>query len=313
MQDKTVIITGGNAGLGYQSAKNIAASDPAYHVVLACRSASRGTAAAESLRGETGNPNVSAMTLDLASLASVRRFHDEFSRACLPALHAVVCNAGISANGMPGVTRTADGVEPIFGVNHLGHFLLTNLLLNQMESTGRIVFVTSDLHNPPPFFPVKVTYDNAAAIAHGKSGMPQYCVSKLCNLYCTYEMDRLLTERTDQHITVNAFNPGAMSDTGFSRPTGNALTRAAVRIIGGAMGALMGKQSTSTQSGTALAALVTDPQFATLSGKYFDRGEEAKSSPLSYNRDNARELWQSSMTLSGLTAPETIFTRSPTR
>jgi hypothetical protein len=66
-------------------------------------------------------------------------------------------------------------------------------------------------------------------------------------------------------------------------------------------------------SGVALAALVTDPRFATLSGKYFDRGEEAKSSPLSYNQDNARELWQSSMALSGLTAPETIFTSSPTR
>jgi NAD(P)-dependent dehydrogenase (short-subunit alcohol dehydrogenase family) len=272
--------------------------------VLACRSASRGAAAAGSLRDETGNRNVSAMTLDLAALASVRAFSDDFSKAGLPPLYAIVANAGISAGGLPGVTLTADGIEPIFAVNHLGHFLLTNLLLNRMESGGRIVFVTSDLHDPPPFFPAKVTYDNAAAIALGRSGLAQYCVSKLCNLYCTYEMDRLLVERTGRRITVNAFNPGAMSDTGFSRPTGNLLRRAAVRVVGGVMGALIGKRSTSTQSGAALAALVTDPRFATLSGRYFDRGEEAKSSPLSYHRDNARELWRSSMTLSGLTAPE---------
>ncbi|MBM2622718.1 SDR family NAD(P)-dependent oxidoreductase [Actinoplanes sp. LDG1-06] len=300
MQDRTVIITGGNTGLGYQAARNLAAD---FHVVLACRSASRGAAAAEALKNETGNPNVRVMTLDLAALDSVRVFHDEFTRAGLPPLHAIVCNAGISAAGMPGVTRTADDLEPIFAVNHLGHFLLTNLLLDHMKS-GRIVFVTSDLHNPPPFFPARVTYRDAATIAQGRSGMPQYCLSKLCNLYCTYEMARRLTE-AGRPITVNAFNPGAMSDTGFSRPTGNVLTRSAVRLIGGVMGALIGKQSTAATSGVALAALVTDPRFATVSGRYFDRGEETKSSPLSYNRANARDLWQHSLTLTGLTASAT--------
>lgn len=311
MQDRTVVITGGNAGLGYQCASNIAMSDRGYHVVLASRSASRGMAAAVELRAVTGNPHVLAMTLDLASLASVRAFHDEFSGSDLPPLHAVVCNAGISAAGMPGVTRTVDGVEPIFGVNHLGHFLLTNLLLNRMSPTGRIAFVTSDLHHPPAFFPARVRYDTAVAIAHGTSGMPQYCVSKLCNLYCTFEMNRLL-QQAGRQVTVNAFNPGAMSDTGFSRPTGNAMTRAAVRAIGGIMGALIGKRSTAAESGAALAALITDSRFADLSGTYFDRGEEAKSSPLSHDRSNARELWTSSMTLAGLKASETIFADAST-
>ena len=305
MEDKTVIVTGGNAGLGYQCAKNIALSDPGYHVVLACRSRSRGEAAATAMRAETNNPNISAMDLDLASLASVRAFHDTFSHASLPPLYAVVGNAGISANGVPGVPRTVDGVETIFGVNHLGHFLLTNLLLNQMGDSGRIVFVTSDLHNPPAFFPVKVTYDSAAAIANRGPGMRQYCTSKLCNIYCAYEMDRLISEQTDRHITVNAFNPGAMTDTGFSRPAGNALVRVAVRVIGGIMGALIGKQSTSIESGAALASLITDPSPVT--GRYIDRGAEAESSPLSRDRDNARELWQASMAMSGLKPSETIF------
>ncbi len=219
----------------------------------------------------------------------------------------MVCNAGISGGGVPGVPRTVDGFETIFGVNHLGHFLLTNLLLNRMGDNGRIVFVTSDLHNPPAFFPVKVTYDSAAAIASRGPGMRQYCASKLCNVYCAYEMDRLISEQTDLHITVNAFNPGAMTDTGFSRPTGNALVRVSVRVIGGIMGALTGKQSTSIESGAALATLVTDPSLATTTGRYIDRGVEAESSPLSHDRDNARELWQASMAMSGLKPSETIF------
>jgi NAD(P)-dependent dehydrogenase (short-subunit alcohol dehydrogenase family) len=215
--------------------------------------------------------------------------------------------AGISAAGVPGAPRTIDGFETIFGVNHLGHFLLTNLLLNRMGDSGRIVFVTSDLHNPPAFFPVKVSYDNAAAIADRGPGMRAYCTSKLCNIYCAYEMARLLAEQNDRRITVNAFNPGAMSDTGFAAPTGNVLVRGATRVVGGIMGKLIGKQSTSIASGAALARLITDPALATTTGAYIDREAQAPSSPLSHDRDNARELWQASMTMTGLAESDTIF------
>jgi NAD(P)-dependent dehydrogenase (short-subunit alcohol dehydrogenase family) len=307
MDDRTVIVTGGNAGLGYQAAKNTALSKPGYDVVLACRSRSRGEEAAASMREETGNPHIQAMRLDLASLDSVRAFTESFTHAELPALYGIVCNAGISAAGVTGSPRTEDGFEMIFGVNHLGHFLLTNLLLPAMDNHGRIVFVTSDLHNPPAFFPAKVRYDSGAAIAHSKAGMAQYCVSKLCNIYTTYEMTRLIQEHTDKRITVNAFNPGAMSDTGFSAPTGNAHTRGVVRIIGGIMGALIGKQSTAAESGATLASLITSPALANTTGAYIDRGTPAESSPLSHNRDNAQELWQASTTMTGLRPAETIF------
>lgn len=297
MVDKTVVITGGNAGLGYQCAKQVASAGRDYHVVLACRGTARGENAAEALRTETGNRNITAVGLDLASLASVRAFADTFSRAELPPLYAVVCNAGISAASVPDPPRTADGVETIFGVNHLGHFLLTNLILGQMVADGRIVFVTSDLHDPPAFFPMKVRYDGAMTIANGGPRMRQYCVSKLCNLYCAYEMARLIPDRTGRQITVNAFNPGAMPDTGFARPSGNILARGATRLFGSIMGKLIGKQSTSTKSGAELAALITDPAYNGITGKYFDRGVETKSSALSYDLDNARELWRTSAKL----------------
>jgi NAD(P)-dependent dehydrogenase (short-subunit alcohol dehydrogenase family) len=313
MDDKTVIVTGGNAGLGYETAKNIALSDPAYHVVLACRSRTRGEEAATSLRSETGNPHIQAMQLDLASLASVRAFTATFTEEELPPLFGIVCNAGISAAGVAGTPQTEDGFEMIFGVNHLGHFLLTNLLLPAIGNHGRIVFVTSDLHNPPAFFPAKVRYVSGEVIAHGKAGMAQYCTSKLCNIYCTYEMARLIHEHTEKRITVNAFNPGAMSDTGFATPTGNALTRGVVRIIGGIMGSLIGKQSTSADSGRALASLITSPAFANTTGTYIDRGTPAESSPLSHNHTNAQELWQASTTMTGLRPAEAICTTSGAR
>ena len=313
MNARTVIVTGGNAGLGYETAKNIAASDPADHVVLACRSQSRGEEAAAAIRAETGNTHVQSMHLDLASLASVRAFAANFSRHDLPPLYGIVCNAGISAAGVAGAPLTEDGFEMIFGVNHLGHFLLTNLLLPAMDDGGRIVFVTSDLHNPPAFFPATVRYSSGEAIAAGTASMAQYCISKLCNLYCAYEMDRLIHEHTEKRITVNAFNPGAMSDTGFAAPTGNALTRVIVRVIGGIMGALIGKQGSATDSGKTLASLITSPAFANTTGTYNDRGTEAESSPLSHNHTNARELWRASMTMTGLRPHESIFTTSRVR
>jgi len=312
MDERTVIVTGGNTGLGYQAAKNVALSDARYHVVLACRSVSRGDAAAVALRAETGSLRITAMRLDLASLSSVRTFAETFERTDLPPLYGIICNAGISAAGVPGTPVTEEGFEMIFGVNHLGHFLLTNLLLPRIDDHGRIVFVTSDLHDPPAFFPARARYDSAAAIAGRDAGMSQYCTSKLCNLYCTYEMARRIAERTDRRITVNAFNPGAMADTGFSSPAGNVLVRGAVRGIGALMGALIGKQSTAAESGTMLASLITDPVFATTTGAYLDRGSVAESSPLSHDRDNAAELWRSSAAMTGLDAAGSLFSRAQT-
>lgn len=307
MEKRTVIISGGNSGLGYQCAKNIAISDPNYHIILACRNARRAEMAAETLKGETNNKNILMMELDLASLSSIRKFYEEFLKLDLPPLYAVVCNAGISAGGVQGEIYTKDGMEMIFGVNHLGHFLLTNLLLNCVGKSGRIVFVSSDMHQPPAFLRFKMAYENARAISKGKPGMSQYCISKLCNLYCTYEMARLIGTKTDKAITVNAFNPGAMSDTNFMRVDGNILLQGSLKVFSSIMNHLVGKPSTAKKSGMILASLITEKKYETISGKYIDRGELVKSSQLSYNKDNATELWRTSMELAQLQTNETIF------
>src|SRR5579883_1041351 len=196
---KTVIITGGNTGLGYQCAKTIAASGQPWHIVIASRDTAKAAKAVEQLKSETAHEQISAMRLDLASLDSVRVFAREIAASNLPPLHAIVCNAGVHVFGK--VTYTQDGFETTFGVNHLGHFLLVNLLLRSLIAPARIVFISSGTHDPattdgrwnPPAY--HDAYQLAWPEKGGRRPLPgirRYSTSKLCNLYCAYELARRL-------------------------------------------------------------------------------------------------------------------------
>src|SRR5262249_39585609 len=152
----------------------------------------------DKLRGEQAAVNLRQikctakfLPLDLASLASVRHFVDEFRRAALPPLAGIVCNAGLQNIAAP--TKTADGHETTFGVNHLAHYLLTRLLLPDLQAHGHIVFVSSGTHDPNERsgFP-EPRYTTAREIAGDLEpgvdpGRRRYSTSKLCNVYCTYE------------------------------------------------------------------------------------------------------------------------------
>jgi NAD(P)-dependent dehydrogenase (short-subunit alcohol dehydrogenase family) len=146
MTARTAIITGGNSGLGYEAAKAVAAASPDWHVLIASRDLTRSTQAAGELAAASGNEHVQAVALDLGSLASVRGFAAEFAGRQGPPLRALVCNAGLQI--VTGMTHTVDGFETTFAVNHLGHFLLANLLLEHMVAPARIVFTSSDTHDP---------------------------------------------------------------------------------------------------------------------------------------------------------------------
>src|SRR2546425_691502 len=143
---QTVILTGGTSGLGYACARTIAASHPDWYLVIPSRNQRQGTQAVNTLQQQTGNQHIEGMPLDLASLASVRAFAKDFAGRSLPPLHAVICNAGLQV--VSGTTYTQDGFEMTFGVNCLGHFLLVNLLLHHLVAPARIVFVSSDAHDP---------------------------------------------------------------------------------------------------------------------------------------------------------------------
>ena len=146
MNNRSVIITGANTGLGLECARAILARDESWHIVLAVRDVSRGAAAV----AELGAPDrCTVLACDLASLASVHAFTTAVAAAGLPALHAVVCNAGLQV--VSGLQMTADGVEITFGVNHLGHFALIEGLRAQLVAPARIVMVASGTHDPKKF------------------------------------------------------------------------------------------------------------------------------------------------------------------
>ena len=303
--ERTFIITGGNSGLGYQCAKNIALKNPNNYVVIASRNLDKSIKSAIDLANETNNPNLYAMTLDLASLSSVRNFCKIFEERRLPALYGLVCNAIAGSSGK--AQYTEDGFEMTFGTGHLGHFLLSNLLLRDMQNNGRIVFVSSDQHNPPKFIG-KIRYTDALDFAYPKEDnhVTRYSGTKLCNLYCAYEMAMRIKTETNKNITVNAFNPAFMADTGLGENAKSTSEKIA-KLIAPLLARIMGLHSSSEKSGKLLAKLMTDALFEGLTGKYFDREKEIPSSELSYNKTNAMNLWERSVELTQLQKNETII------
>lgn len=315
LNKKTFIITGGNSGLGFTCAKNIAKADNRNHVILACRNRSKAEEAVESLISQTGNTNITYMLLDLASLESIRNFATTFSEANYPPLYALICNAGLIM--VDKLHYTKDGFELSFGVNHLGHFLLTNLLLNELSDSGRIVFVSSGTHDPenktivsPP------VYENAKLLAYPTEknskesaltgGQRRYSTSKLCNIYCVYELAEKIDQHTNKTITVNAFDPGEMPGTGFSRSFPAPL-RVITKYLNYISALFKSNTNTPNQSGQALAELVLNPEYSNTTGKYFEGRKEKKSSKLSYDVKNRRDLWTTSVELTKLKQEETVI------
>ncbi|MEQ8267276.1 MAG: SDR family NAD(P)-dependent oxidoreductase [Parvibaculum sp.] len=313
----TIIITGGNQGLGFGAAKALRKLDPKAQIVLACRDEAKGRDAAKRLRGK--GPDAICLPLDLASLASVRAFAAGFAEQKLPPLQALICNAGIQVVAKPELSR--DGFELTFAVNHLAHFLLANLMLPHIEPGGRIVFVSSGTHDPARKTPLPAPrWTSAEALAQpandgessGKAGRRAYAMSKLCNVLCTYEFARCLETR-NVPVTATAFDPGLMPGSGLARQY--ALP---ARLLWNSVFLLLpyftSAASSMARSGRHLAKLAIDPTWNGVSGRYFEaRGKtrllDARSSELSYDVEKARELWQTSAILAGMTPEEAVLGR----
>ena len=312
MEKRTVIITGGNSGLGYQCAKNITMNNKDYTVIIACRNLEKASVAKKSLQQETGNSNIFTLDLDLSSLESIRKFYYIFCNEKYPPLYALVCNAGLTPKG---IEYTQDGFEKAFGVNHLGHYLLANLMLGQMVDNGRIAFVSSGTHNPPKFFPYDTPFfTNAKQLAYPEVNADlkqipstlRYATTKLCNILCAYEMASRIKTETNKNITVNAFNPGIMTDTNLSSFSNPALLSVVTTLMN-LFAKVIGRQSDSKKSGKILADLITGNQYERSTGKYYDRGEEVKSSGPSYDKTAAKSLWIESAELVRLKQSESIL------
>lgn len=302
----SVIVTGANAGLGFQCAARLVAHD--WHVILACRSQERGEAArAQLAQVPTLQGTMEVCVVDMADMSSVRKFAEHWKTAPRPPLRSVVCNAAVQIQGP--TRRTPEGLELTFATNHLGHFLLARLLLAEIEEGGRVIFVASDTHDPAnlTFMPAPAlgdirTFargDSFTEEPDGVAGRRRYTTSKLCNVLCAYEFDRRLRS-IGAKIAVHAFDPGFMPTTSLAREYGP-LGRFAMSYVLPILPLFVPNAHRVPTSARRLADLVEDPSYARVSGRYFSRGKELPSSKASYDETKARELWDVSCDLTGVT------------
>lgn len=304
---KSVMVTGANTGLGFECAKHIAAAGAEWQVILACRNLDKAKAAAVQIVEATGNPEVRCLQLDLSSMKSVREFVAAFHAGNFAPLHGIVCNAGMSRIDEP--LRTQDGIEITFGINYLGHFLLVNSLLADLQPPARILLVSSELHrNDGKMKSFLPRYTSAAALAHPPTEEEQvpdiasrrYATSKLCLLLYAHQLVARLAANGRNDITVNAFNPGLMPDTGLGGLNKHPIRRFFLKHILPIFA--RGAVDRPAHSGAILADLMTAAKYQGLSNAYFDRERQIQPSAQSMDPQLQRDLWQTSLTLTELPA-----------
>lgn len=199
LDGKTVIITGANTGIGKETAVDLA--NRGARVILACRDKSRGENALADVIKRTGSKQVVLKSLDLASLESVRKFAQDINKT-ESRIDILLNNAGVM---MCPYMKTSDGFEMQFGTNHLGHFLLTNLLLEKIKRSApaRIINVSSLAHT----FTTKIDYDKIKD-EKSYSRIEAYAQSKLANILFSRELSRRLQ---GTGVTVNSLHPGSVA------------------------------------------------------------------------------------------------------
>uniref|UniRef100_I2CTL6 NADP-retinol dehydrogenase n=1 Tax=Macaca mulatta TaxID=9544 RepID=I2CTL6_MACMU len=284
---KTVIVTGANTGIGKQTALELAKRGG--NIILACRDMEKCEAAAKDIRGETLNHHVNARHLDLASLKSIREFAakiiEEEERVDI-----LINNAGVMR--CPHWT-TEDGFEMQFGVNHLGHFLLTNLLLDKLKASApsRIINLSSLAHVAG-----HIDFDDLNWQTRKYNTKAAYCQSKLAIVLFTKELSRRLQ---GSGVTVNALHPG-VARTELGRHTGIHGSTFSSTTLGPIIWLLVKSPELAAQPSTYLAVA---EELADVSGKYFDGLKQKAPAPEAEDEVVARRLWAESARLVGLEAP----------
>ena len=277
MSGRTVIITGANSGIGRAAAKAFASAGA--HVVIAVRNLEKGREAADAIPGET-----EVRRLDLADLASVHEFADGWQGE----IDLLINNAGVM---VPPLSRTADGFELQFGTNHLGHFALTNLLLDRV--TGRVVTVSSTAHKLG-----SIDFDDLNWERRRYWAWLAYGQSKLANLLFSSELQRRLTA-AGSPVLSNAAHPGYAA-TNLQSHSGNPVNN----ILGAVGNRLIAQDEDGGALPTIYAAIADIPgdSFAGPGGFMEQRGPAklVGRSGAARDQDVARRLWEASEQLTGV-------------
>lgn len=270
LKNKICIVTGANSGIGKVTALELARMGAT--VVMVCRNKMKGEKAAAEITNSTGNKDIHLITGDLSSQQDIRNVADEF-RKNFNSLHVLVNNAG---GLVPTRELSVDGIEKTFAVNHLGYFLLTNLLLDILikSAPSRIVNVASSVHHY-----AKLDFGNLQGERKYRQ-FQAYSLSKLENVLFSYELARRLD---GSGVTVNCMEPGAVythfySNSGFG-----------LKLFSSLFGWTM---RSSEKGAETVIYLASSPDVAGITGKYFKDKKAIPSSKLSMDPEISRSLWE---------------------
>ncbi|WMV20563.1 hypothetical protein MTR67_013948 [Solanum verrucosum] len=281
----TAIVTGASSGIGAETARVLALRG--VHVIMGVRNISAGEQVKETIIKDVPQAKIDALELDLSSLASVRNFASNYNSLGLP-LNLLINNAGIMATPF---TLSKDKIELQFATNHVGHFLLTNLLLDTMKKTaresrkeGRIVNVSSRRH--------KFSYNEGIRFdkindQSGYNGLSAYGQSKLANVLHANELARHL-KAEGVEITANSLHPGAIATNLFRQHS----------IISGIVDVIGKHVMKNVEQGSATTCYVAlHPDVKGVSGKYYADCNIAEASPQANDAGLAKRLWDFTMSL----------------
>jgi len=268
MQHKNIIITGATDGIGLAAAKSIAKKG--YHVSLVGRNPDKGKKALEAITEYSGNENLDFFECDLSLVANVKDLADRIKQKHSK-IDVLLNNAG-GANKTKQIT--SEGLEKTFATNQMNYFVLSTELLNIISesSDGRIVNVASNAH-----IGAEVDYKNINS-EKSFSAWTSYCVSKLMNIMFTYQLSSM-----QDRVSVNVLHPGFV-DTNIAGNEGN-LIKYIVKF-----GAKMFARTVDNGADSSI-YLSTSEEVKGVSGKYFFKCREIKSSRASYNQEDWKKVW----------------------
>jgi NAD(P)-dependent dehydrogenase (short-subunit alcohol dehydrogenase family) len=291
---RSFVVTGANSGLGYESARALAAKGA--NVVLACRNTAKGDDAAAEIRRLHPDAAIEVRALDLSDLGSVRTFAEKLA-ADRDGLDVLVNNAGVMA--IP-LARTADGFEMQFGTNHLGHFALTGLLLPLLlaRPSARVVTVSSQAHRTG-----KMRWDDLQW-ERSYRRWRAYGQAKLSNLLFAFELDRR-AKAAGVDLTSAAAHPGYANTHLQQAGAAGSKVREGVMSLGNKLLSQSAAQGALPQLYAATAPGVEGGSYFGPDGPFEQKGypKPVGSTSRARNVDDARRLWQISEQLTGVTYP----------
>jgi NAD(P)-dependent dehydrogenase (short-subunit alcohol dehydrogenase family) len=274
MTGKTVIVTGGNAGIGLETAVALARAGAT--TVITARDRARGEAAVADIRSRSNSERADVVVFDLASIASIRKGASNLLARC-DRIDVLINNAGLVLSDR---RETADGFEATFGINYLGHFVLTLLLLDRIKQSApaRIVNVASTAHKGAR---TGLDFDDLQSTRR-YAGMQVYSKSKLANIYFTTELARRL-EGTG--VTVNCLHPGTVA-THFGRDGDSR------GVFAFGLKVIKPFVLTAEQGARTSIYLASSPEVAQVTGRYFVKCRPRSPSKAARDDDAAARLWK---------------------